>query len=131
MKEAIAMCRSADIVLIDTAGRSAVDNDRIQETADILQIAKPDEIHLVLSAATSMTATKRAVLGFAPMKYDRIIVTKLDEVVTPAEMVSTLCYIDKPMSWFTNGQDISTHMDLARPSKLVESIWGEQRPITY
>lgn len=130
MKEAITMCRSVDIVLIDTAGRSASDIDRIQETADILQMARPDEVHLVLSAATSMHATKRAAEGFAPMRYDRIIVTKLDEVITPGEMVSTLCSMDKPMSWFTNGQDISAHIDLARPSKLVESIWGELRPIT-
>jgi flagellar biosynthesis GTPase FlhF len=77
-----------------------------------------------------MSATKKVVEGFAPMRYDRIIVTKLDEVITPGEMVSTLCFIDKPMSWFTDGQDISAHLDLARPSKLVESMWLSQRPIT-
>ena len=130
MKQAMALCKSVDIVLIDTAGRSAADGDRIQDTADILQIARPDEVHLVLSAASSLAATKRAVEGFAPMGYDRILVTKLDEVTTPGEMVSTLCLMDKPMSWFTNGQDISTHLDLARPSKLIESIWNEHRPIT-
>ena len=123
MKEAITMCRSVDIVLIDTAGRSVSDSNRIQETADILQMAQPDEVHLVLSATTSMPATKMAAKGFEPMRYDRIIVTKLDEVITPSEMVSTLCSMDKPMSWFTDGQDISAHLDLARPSKLVESIW--------
>jgi len=123
MKEALTMCRSVDIVLIDTAGRSVSDSNRIQETADILQMAQPDEVHLVLSATTSMPATKMAAKGFEPMRYDRIIVTKLDEVITPSEMVSTLCSMDKPMSWFTDGQDISAHLDLARPSKLVESIW--------
>jgi flagellar biosynthesis GTPase FlhF len=130
MKDAMEICKSVDIVLIDTAGRSAADYDRIQETADILQIANPNEVHLVLSAATSMSATKKVVEGFAPMRYDRIIVTKLDEVITPGEMVSTLCFIDKPMSWFTDGQDISAHLALARPSKLVESMWLSQRPIT-
>ena len=130
MIEAMEKCKSVDVVLIDTAGRSAEDCNRIQETADILQIANPNEVHLVLSAATSMTATKKAVEGFAAMRYDRIIVTKLDEVITPGEMVSTLCFMDKPMSWFTDGQDISAHIDLARPSKLVEALWQEHRPIT-
>ena len=77
-----------------------------------------------------MAATKKAVEGFRPMRYDRIIVSKLDEVSSPGEMVSSLCCIDKPMSWFTNGQDISAHLDLARPTKLVESMWGKQQPIT-
>ncbi|MBC8421701.1 AAA family ATPase [bacterium] len=130
MRTAIASCRQADIVLIDTAGRSAADGERIQETADILQIANPNEIHLVLSAATSRTATKKAVESYSRTRYDRIIVTKLDEVMVVGEMVSSLCFMNKPMSWFTNGQDISTHIDLARPSKLVESIWSDQRPIT-
>ena len=130
MREAMEKCKSVDVVLIDTAGRSAEDYNRIQESADILQIANPTEVHLVLSAATSMTATKKAVEGFAAMRYDRIIVTKLDEVITPGEMVSTLCFMDKPMSWFTDGQDISAHIDLARPSKLVEALWQEHRPIT-
>ncbi len=130
MRTAIASCKHADIVLIDTAGRSAADGERIQETADILQIANPNEIHLVLSAATSRTATKKAVESYLRTRYDRIIVTKLDEVMAVGEMVSSLCLMNKPMSWFTNGQDISTHIDLARPSKLVESIWSEQRPIT-
>jgi flagellar biosynthesis protein FlhF len=124
MREAIDSCSSADIVLIDTAGRSAIDGDRIQETADILRVARPNEIHLVLSAATSTTATKRAVDGFSKTGYDRIIVSKLDEAESYGEIISTLCTMSRPMSWFTNGQDISTHIDLARPSKLVESIWA-------
>lgn len=130
MKEAMVRCQSADIVLIDTAGRSAADVDRIQETANIVNVAQPDEIHLVLSAATSLSATQKAARGFGVTGYDRIIVSKLDEAESLGEMVSMLCEINKPMSWFTNGQDISTHIDLARPSKLIESLWGQERPIT-
>ena len=118
-------------MLIDTAGRSALDGDRIEETSNILKVARPDEIHLVLSATTSRTATMKAVEGFAVTGYDRVIVSKLDEATQFGEMVSTLCSLHKPLSWFTNGQDISTHIDLARPSKLVDSIWDEEHPITH
>jgi flagellar biosynthesis protein FlhF len=83
-----------------------------------------------LSAATSLSATQKAARGFGVTGYDRIIVSKLDEAESLGEMVSMLCEINKPMSWFTNGQDISTHIDLARPSKLIESLWGQERPIT-
>jgi len=126
MEEAMAACQSTDIILIDTAGRSAIDGDRIQETAAILKVAKPTETHLVLSAATSRSATQRAAKGFAITGYDRVIVSKLDESEMLGEMVSTLCTINRPMSWFTDGQDISMHFDLARPSKLVESMWSQK-----
>jgi|TARA_B100001964_G_scaffold238160_1_gene303162 flagellar biosynthesis protein FlhF len=131
MEEAMSASQSADIILIDTAGRSAVDEDRIQETASILKVANPTETHLVLSAASSRTATKKAADGFAVTGYDRVIVSKLDETEMLGEMISTLCALNKPLSWFTDGQDISMHFDLARPSKLVESLWAQDRPITH
>jgi len=124
MSIAMAACIHSDIILVDTAGRSASDGDRIDETAKILSVAKPTETHLVLSAATSETATRRAAEGFAITKYDRVIVSKIDEAVHLGEMISTLCRINTPMSWITNGQDISGNIDLARPSKLVDAFWG-------
>ena len=122
MKEAVASCSESDIILIDTAGRSAADFDRIQETAAILEAAHPTEVHLVLSSAASITASKRSVDRFATTQYNRVIISKVDEAVRLGEMVSTLCTMRVPMSWLTNGQDIASHIDLARPAKLVESF---------
>ena len=122
MKAAISSCNATDIVLIDTAGRSAADFDRIQETAAILDVAHPTEVHLVLSAAASITASKRSVDRFATTKYNRVIITKVDEAVRLGEMVSTLCTMHTPMSWVTNGQDIASHIELAKPTKFAESL---------
>ena len=124
MKESIASCVNSDIVLIDTAGRSAADHDRIQETALLLEVANPTEVHLVLSAGTSITASKIAADRFAVTNYNRVIITKIDEAVTMGAMVSTLCDTQVPMSWATNGQDIASHIDLARPSKIAGSLFG-------
>ncbi len=125
MRESIATCADADVVLIDTAGRSAQDHDRIEETAHILEAASPTETHLVLSSATSITASKRAMERFARTKFNRIITTKVDEAVTMGEIFSTLCAIRVPMSWVTNGQDVSSHIDLAKPAKLAKSFFSE------
>lgn len=122
MTTAIASLDCSSVVLIDTAGRSAIDGDRIDETAKILEAARPTETHLVLSAATSTTALKIAAEKFAPTGYDRVIVTKLDEATTKGEIVSTLCDLTVPMSWFTDGQDVASHIDLARPSALAEQL---------
>ena len=125
MKESIATCTGSDIVLIDTAGRSAQDHDRIEETAKIIASANPSEIHLVLSAASSITATKRAAERFAVTRYNRVIATKVDEAVTMGEIYSTLCSMRVSMSWVTNGQDVASHLDLANPAKLASSFFNE------
>jgi flagellar biosynthesis protein FlhF len=123
MKESIATCTTSDIVLIDTAGRSAADTDRIEETAKILEAANPTEIHLVLSSASSLTATKRAAERFSVTGYNRVITTKVDEAVTMGEVYSTLCTLRSSLSWVTNGQDVASHIDLAKPEKLVHSFF--------
>lgn len=125
MKESIASCADADIVLLDTAGRSAQDHDRIEETAHILEAASPTETHLVLSSATSFTASKRAMERFAMTKFNRVITTKVDEAVTMGEIFSTLCACRAQLSWVTNGQDVSSHIDLAKPAKLAKSFFSE------
>ncbi|MDP7005521.1 MAG: FHIPEP family type III secretion protein [Phycisphaerales bacterium] len=127
MKEAIASCSEKDIVLIDTSGRSARDGDRIHETADILEAANPTQTHLVISAASSISASKRALESFSKTRYDRMIITKLDEVVTIGEIVSTLCDIEKPISWFTDGQDVASHLDLAKSTRLIEMLLSHGR----
>jgi flagellar biosynthesis protein FlhF len=53
---------------------------------------------------------------------DRVIITKLDEAVTLGEIVTTLCELALPVSWFTNGQDVSANIETAKMERLVESL---------
>ena len=53
---------------------------------------------------------------------DRVIVTKLDEAVTLGEIVTTLIELALPVSWFTNGQDVSANIEPAKMERLVESL---------
>jgi flagellar biosynthesis protein FlhF len=122
MRETIASIHDVDVILIDTAGRSRTDGDRIQETGEIVAAAEPTERHLVLSAATSLTATRRAAESFMVTSCDRIIVTKLDEAGSLGEIISTLSELQLPVSWFTNGQDVSANIEPAKMERLVESL---------
>jgi len=122
MRETIASIQDADVILIDTAGRSRTDGDRIQETGDIVSEAQPTERHLVLSSATSLTATRRAAESFMVTGCDRVIITKLDEAVTLGEIITTLSELQLPVSWFTNGQDVSANIEPAKMERLVESL---------
>lgn len=122
MRETIASIHDVDVILIDTAGRSRTDGDRILETGEIVAAAQPTERHLVLSAATSLTATRRAAESFMVTGCDRVIITKLDEAVTLGEIVTTLSELALPVSWFTNGQDVSANIEPAKMERLVESL---------
>ena len=111
-----------------------MDIDRIEETANILSVANPTETHLVLSATSTSSATLRAAEAYAVTNYDRIIVTKLDEVDSFGAIASSLSSLSTSLSWFTDGQDVSTHLEIAKTHKLVESVIGEfnceKQPIT-
>lgn len=122
MRDTIASIHDADVILIDTAGRSQIDGENIQETGEIVAEAHPTERHLVLSAATSLTATRRAVESFMVTDCDRVIVTKLDEAVSLGEIVTTLCELKLPVSWFTNGQDVASNIETAKMERLIESL---------
>lgn len=122
MRETIASINDVDVILIDTAGRSRTDGDRIQETGEIVAAAQPTERHLVLSAATSLTATRRAAESFMVTDCDRVIVTKLDEAVSLGEIITTLTELQLPVSWCTNGQDVSANIEPAKIERLVESL---------
>jgi flagellar biosynthesis GTPase FlhF len=77
-----------------------------------------------------MSASQRAARSFLVTGYDRVIVSKLDEVEMLGETISALCAIGRPLSWFTDGQDISSHINLARPGQLVDAAFQAQQPIT-
>ncbi|HLO39724.1 MAG TPA: flagellar biosynthesis protein FlhF, partial [Phycisphaerales bacterium] len=81
MTLALSRCADADIILIDTAGRSPSDHQRLDELAPILDAAHPAHRVLVLSAAASDTAIERTTRRFSDLNPDRIILSKLDEAV--------------------------------------------------
>ncbi len=79
MTRALDELGSVDLVFIDTAGRSPRDEVKIRELSEFLLRARPDEVHLVLSAVAGHRSLQAAVERFALVQVDRLILTKLDE----------------------------------------------------
>ena len=80
--------RTFDLVLMDTAGRSPRDEVRIQELRSMLAEAGPDEVHLVLSAASSARSLAAAAEKFAPVGVTSLLITKLDEATGLGNLLS-------------------------------------------
>ena len=71
--------RDRDVVFLDTVGRSHRSKKELVELGKFVQSADPDEVHLVVSAATAPRAIAEIVRQFGALKPNRLLFTKLDE----------------------------------------------------
>jgi flagellar biosynthesis protein FlhF len=89
-----------------------------------MDAAEPDDIHLVLSASTSMKAALDIVDRFRVVKPNRLLFSKLDEAVTLGSLLSVASRDRIPVSYVTTGQTVPddiVRVDPARFAKLVYS----------
>ncbi len=114
-----------DVVLIDTAGRSQNDNNRLQQIRDFLHASQADEVHLVVSATANQKCSLRIVEQFVPLGVNRLILTKLDEAGTFGVIVNVAIAAGVPLSYVTAGQEVPDDFALANPEKLAGMIMGD------
>jgi len=112
------------VVLIDTAGRSQRDDERLTQLSAFLKAANPDETHLVLSSTCSQRVLMETVERFSVVHTDRIIFTKLDEAVTFGVLLNVLGKADKRLSYVTTGQEVPHQIEPGCPDRLAELVLG-------
>ena len=122
MKPALERLRDCDIVLIDTAGRSQFDREKLSELGEFLSAAEPDETHLVLSATSSQAVLMKAMEEFSSLKINRVIFTKLDEAVGIGTLLAVCRKLDAKLSYVTTGQDVPSDIEESDGRKLAEMI---------
>ena len=126
MHSALQSLGDVDLVLIDTAGRSPRSDARIDQLADMLRSAQPDETHLVLSATSSTSSIRTVLDGFAPARPTAAILTKLDEATHTAAIVSEITACDQqagiPVSYLTNGQQVPDDICVADAQSLLARL---------
>ena len=122
VESAMAAMSDREVILIDTAGRSPRDTDRIDELARFLARAKPDQVHLVLSAAAGQSAMLSAGMEFKRLRPDRVIFTKLDEAVNFGVLIAAAKQLETRLSYITNGQEVPDHIEPCRPDRLARLV---------
>ena len=113
-----------DVILIDTAGRSQNDRMKLSELRAFLAAAQPDETHLVLSATASARALAREAEAFGPLGVDRLVLTKLDEAASFGTLISLVERLGTRVSFFTHGQEVPDHIEVARGGRLAALVMG-------
>jgi flagellar biosynthesis protein FlhF len=86
--------------------------------------ARPDEVHLVLSAGTTDRVLQSAVERFEQVRADRLILTKLDEAEGFGAVLGVLCQANRPVSYLTTGQSVPDDIEPANRKRLARLILG-------
>lgn len=124
MKQAVSNFAGCDTVLIDTAGRSQRDDEKIDHLGQFMEVARPDQIHLVLSSTCSQKVMMEAADRFMKVRYDRIIFTKLDEAVSFGVLLNVVRKVNKQLSFLTTGQEVPHQIEPASSDRVADLILG-------
>jgi flagellar biosynthesis protein FlhF len=122
MPRAFDQLGTVDLVFIDTAGRSPRDEVKIRELAEFLSQARPDEVHLVLSALTGHRSLRAAIEQFTVVHIDRLILTKLDEADSLGGILAVLGLSSRPISYLTTGQAVPDDIEPIDRKRLARLI---------
>jgi len=125
LRKQIALASDADLILVDTIGKSPRDESRIEEMRELLSACgETAEVHLALSATTKTADLRQIIRRFRSFDYRSVILTKLDETSQIGNLVSTLSESDIPLSYLTDGQSVPLDIAVASPLKLLSRLKG-------
>ena len=112
-----------DIVIVDTAGRLAVDEEMMNEIASIKSAIKPDEILFVVDAMTGQDAVNTAKAFNDRLDFDGVVLTKLDGDTRGGAAISIRHVVDKPIKFISTGEKLDA-LDLFYPDRMASRILG-------
>ncbi|MDD5456545.1 MAG: flagellar biosynthesis protein FlhF [Candidatus Margulisbacteria bacterium] len=116
--------KSADLILIDTAGRSPKNNEQILELKKFLKNSFIDT-HLVVSATAKPKDIYNTIRKYEVLGGNKIIITKLDETESCGIIVDMVSKYNKELTYFTNGQNVPDDFEVAYPEKVANIIFSD------
>jgi flagellar biosynthesis protein FlhF len=126
LEKALSRMRSKDVILIDTAGLSSFDEEKIKELKDIFDPSIPVSTHLVLSLTSSLENLNEASKNFSELTPSSYIFTKLDETLKKGAVLDQLDYMKLPVSYVTNGQRVPEDFEKASGKNILKKIFTEK-----
>lgn len=112
-----------NVVIIDTAGRLAIDEQMMQEISNIKQAVNPDETLFVVDSMTGQDAVNTAKEFNDRLDYTGIIMTKLDGDTRGGAAVSIRSVVGKPIKFIGTGEKMDA-IDLFHPDRMADRILG-------
>ncbi|MDZ4148002.1 MAG: signal recognition particle protein [Flavobacteriaceae bacterium] len=111
------------VVIIDTAGRLAVDEQMMNEIANIHQAVKPHETLFVVDSMTGQDAVNTAKIFNDRLNFDGVVLTKLDGDTRGGAALSIKSVVNKPIKFVGTGEKMDA-IDVFYPERMAERILG-------
>ena len=118
-----ARAKGRDVVIVDTAGRLAIDAEMMQQVQDISGLIEPDYTFLVVDAMIGQDAVTTAEAFHQTLALDGVILTKLDGDARGGAALSVKEVVGKPIAFASTGEKIAD-FDLFHPDRLAGRILG-------
>jgi len=112
-----------DVVIIDTAGRLAIDEEMMNEIESIKKATKPDEILFVVDAMTGQDAVNTAKEFNDRLDFQGVVLTKLDGDTRGGAALSIRAVVTKPIKFVGTGEKMEA-IDLFHPTRMADRILG-------
>lgn len=111
------------IVIVDTAGRLAVDEVMMQEVENLKSTLKPTEILFVVDSMTGQDAVNTAKTFNERLNFDGVVLTKLDGDARGGAALSIRQIVDKPIKYISTGEKMEA-LDAFYPDRMASRILG-------
>ncbi|MBN8858744.1 MAG: signal recognition particle protein [Sphingobacteriales bacterium] len=118
-----ARSKNKNIVIIDTAGRLAIDEAMMTEVADIRSAVKPQEILFVVDSMTGQDAVNTAKAFNDRLDFSGVVLTKLDGDTRGGAALSIKYTVQKPIKFISSGEKLDT-LDIFYPERMAQRILG-------
>ncbi len=124
-QNAIAKARSEGIpvVIVDTAGRLAVDDELMDEISTLHQAVKPTETLFVVDAMTGQDAVETARIFNERLDFDGVVLTKMDGDTRGGAALSIKYVVGKPIKFVSTGEKMEA-LDIFHPDRVADRILG-------
>ncbi len=118
-----AKLKGYDVVIVDTAGRLAVDEQMMNEIAAIKKAVDPQEILFVVDSMTGQDAVNTAKEFNDRLDFDGVVLTKLDGDTRGGAALSIRAVVEKPIKFVGTGEKVEA-IDVFHPDRMADRILG-------
>ena len=112
-----------NLIIIDTAGRLAIDDEMMNEISNIKNAVKPSEILFVVDSMTGQDAVNSAKTFNDVLDFDGVVLTKLDGDARGGAALSIKSVVEKPIKFIGTGEKMDA-LDIFHPSRMADRILG-------
>ena len=118
-----AKLKNHDVVIIDTAGRLAIDEEMMNEIASIKEAVNPHEILFVVDSMTGQDAVNTAKEFNDRLDFTGVVLTKLDGDTRGGAALSIKSVVNKPIKFVSSGEKMDA-LDIFYPARMADRILG-------